>query len=246
MLYDSQTKKVLKIIETENQTTLNITKLKKISYLLRPENFRKEVSIVNVISGFNIQSGTTKPDGFVNPLVTILSGIPQLLPSLPIYPIFMDFSILGVPVTIPNVAALVDTTILFVNNSLYAPVPIPDTDADMDSLIATVTPNTTNTPVPLQTPLVYLGSGIFSATIRGSVPDTELAITDLTSLTLNVNGVSVTMQVIPNTTPSAPLPGTNQPSINLTPDVGSNVFQDLPLPLSTMPTIAPQIDVPII
>ena len=87
MLYDSQIKKVLKILQQENQNTLDIEQVKTTDLLLTPENFFKKMITISLISGYDFQHGVFNPSankgkgGNISSFVKIVQGGPnQIVP----------------------------------------------------------------------------------------------------------------------------------------------------------------------
>ena len=68
MLYDGQIKKVLKIIETENQNTTDSNNLPKINKTLIPENFNKQLVTINLIKGYEMRAGNETRDFTTAPI----------------------------------------------------------------------------------------------------------------------------------------------------------------------------------
>ena len=229
MQYESQVKKLLLILERERQNALDSDSLQKITHVPRPENFRKQVGVITLTTGFNIQTGTTKPDGYINPLVKVVQGIPQISPPPPIFPVILNLSLAGNPVPIPNMVANYDTNLLMVvHNSNY--LPVPDTKEDMQAITVTVNPSVNGVPQGAQ-PLLgtpsYVGQGVFNIPLSGSTPGSELNINDLTSITLNVNSAdgslssTMTIQVDPYIPVDTQPPGSTQVSPNIGPSAGN-------------------------
>ena len=89
MLYDSQIKKNLKILEQENQNTIDQKSISIPVPILTPENLTKPLVTINLIVGYDFQHGTFDPSannnkgGYINPIVNIIQGGPnQIVPTI--------------------------------------------------------------------------------------------------------------------------------------------------------------------
>jgi hypothetical protein len=181
MLYEGHVKRGLLITQLENQTTAAIDKLKIVSWLPRPENFRKQVCVVSLCQGYDPNTNTTQPDGFVNPLVTVTSGIPTITPPPVIMPVLMDFAIAGTPVTVSELPMQAASTLLLVATA-DGETAVPDTEDEASALTITVTPSSTGVPLPLQGTPIFVQPGVLSIPLSAS--ETTVA-GDNPSLTIN-------------------------------------------------------------
>lgn len=83
MNYDSQIKKLLKILERENQNTNDIASINQDNLTLSPDSFNKKTVIFNLFVGYDFQHGIFDPSannkqgGYINPKVKILRGGPN-------------------------------------------------------------------------------------------------------------------------------------------------------------------------
>lgn len=194
MQYESQIKKIQKLTEDGNQNSLDVQKLRKIEWMPRPEIFRKQVGVISVCVGFNPDSGTTTQDGFINPLVTVMSGIPTLTAPPLVIPVVLDYAIAGSPVVVPDALLATVATLLLIATPISddVPVPIPSvapqTEDDVTNMVITVTPSSTGIPQPLLGTPVFLGPGVVSVplsvletTVAGDNPTLTLTFTNSAS-----------------------------------------------------------------
>jgi hypothetical protein len=100
--YETTLKKYQKLVENEKKNSLDATSMNKIDLVQRQENYRKPVHVIGLTKGLNMQQGTVKPDGFVNPNIKITSGIPQLPLPLQVFNVLLPFSANETAVVIPN------------------------------------------------------------------------------------------------------------------------------------------------
>ena len=89
MLYDSQIKKNLKILEQENQNTIDQKSISIPVPILTPENLTKPLLTINLIVGYDFQHGIFDPasnngeGGYINKIVNIIQGGPnQIIPII--------------------------------------------------------------------------------------------------------------------------------------------------------------------
>lgn len=89
MLYDSKIKKSLKILQQENQNTIDQQKIDAPQPILTPENLTKPLITINLIVGYDFQHGVFDPSanngqgGYINKIVNIIQGGPnQIVPII--------------------------------------------------------------------------------------------------------------------------------------------------------------------
>lgn len=194
MQYESQIKRLLKIFETENQNYLDtFQKLQLINLVLRPEQTRKVVGVINLTVGYNVQTGTTTPDGKVNPLVTITMGAPQVPIPPPIFPVLMDFAVAGQAIVIPNAILEAVTSVLLVASG-DTETPVPVTEDDVEDLSVTKSPNGVGS-TPINGTPVFIAPGIVSIPLD----DTETNVSGTnpyTTITVSNGQVSQQIQLM--------------------------------------------------
>jgi hypothetical protein len=87
MNYDSQIKKILQILQGENANTLNANSIDKIDLIQAPEHYVKNIVTINLMTGYEMLSGSFYPGGSINSIVNMTSSEPVVLfVSLPNYP----------------------------------------------------------------------------------------------------------------------------------------------------------------
>jgi len=217
MQYESQIKRFLKIIESENQSTLDIQKLPSTSFVPRAEMFRKVVGVINLCKAFNPQTGTTNPGGFVNPLVTVMAGIPTLSSPPVVIPVLLDYQPAGETIVLPDVNLNTTATILLVASTDNETV-APDTDDDLTNMVITITPSDTGIAQELSGNPTFIAPGVISIPLSAS--ETNVGGTDpsLTIVFQNfAEGVIGTSMSIPLSTPTTVTPALNPPQVSLNP-----------------------------
>jgi hypothetical protein len=217
MQYETQIKKILKIIEAENQNTHDIEKIPSTSFVPRAEMFRKKVGVIRLCKAFNPETGTTNPDGFVNPLVTVMAGIPTLTPPPLVIPVLLDYQPIGSPIVIPDVNLQTTATLLLVASTDNETV-APDTQADVTNMSITVTPSDTGIALPLQGTPTFLGPGVMSIPLSASETDVGGSNPTLTiNFTNFATAVIGTSMSIPLSSPTTITPPLNPPAVSLNP-----------------------------
>lgn len=76
MNYDSSIKKVLKVLETQNQNTIKTDNLNKFDIRLLPDNFIKNVTVIPLVVNYNIQQAL---GGTFDSKVTIITKTSEVL-----------------------------------------------------------------------------------------------------------------------------------------------------------------------
>lgn len=220
MKYESQVRKILKTIQTENQNHSDANELIKYDLLARSDNFSKQVGKISLVKGFDMTTGTTTPDGFVNPMVTVTRGIPQIPPPPINFNIVADFTVAGNPVLIPNALLNGNQSLLLVVNT-DTEVPVPDVVEDMPLINVTVTPSNTNTPAPpvsapvfIAPNVVQINLGPADTNVTGTTPTVTINVQN-TATQENIAPVVLNLQPVLNVTPSL-----NGPSLNMLPSFG--------------------------
>jgi len=235
MDYDSQIKKVLQINQSENKNQIHVDKLRKYNWLPRPENFRKEVGVISLCKAFSPQTGTTLPDGFVNPLVTVMVGIPSITPPPVIIPVPLMFAIAGTPVTLSPMLMAQAVSLLLVATSGDV-TPVPDTEEETNNLDITVTKSDTQTPTTLAGTPTFISPGVISVPLSQSettVSGDNPTITVTFSSAPN-NSKGSTIQI-----PLSKTSGESTPLVSTTVNTNSSVLGQSPL--GNMPVIPPTI-----
>lgn len=217
MNYESQIKRILKIIEAENQNSADIAKIPSTTFIPRAEMFRKQVGVISLCKAFNVVTGTTNPGGFVNPLVTVMAGIPTLASPPLVIPVLLDYQPAGSPIILPTVTLQTDATLLLVaspDNETVAP----DTEDDVANINITVTPSDTGIPQTLTGTPTFLGPGVMSIPL--SSDETDVGGTN-PILTINFNNFATdvigTSMSIPLSSPTTITPALNPPTVSLNP-----------------------------
>lgn len=87
MSFESDIQKDLKILQQEKQNTVDKNNINPEKILKTPENFRKQLTTIRLIVGYDFQHGTFDASandgkgGYINKIVTIVQGGPdQIVP----------------------------------------------------------------------------------------------------------------------------------------------------------------------
>jgi hypothetical protein len=215
MSYESQIKRVLKLIEGENQNSADVLKLPSTTFVPRPDMFRKLVGVISLCKAFNPETGTANPGGFINPLVTVMAGIPTLSSPPVVIPVLLDYQPAGEPIVLPDVDLNTTATILLVASTDNETV-APDSADDVTNMSITITPSDTGIAQTLTGTPTFVGPGVMSIPL--SADETNVGGTDPT-ITINFNnfatGVIGTSMSIPLSTPTTVTPSLNPPAVSV-------------------------------
>lgn len=228
MNYESAIKKFLQIFEKENQNKFDSDNLKDLNLVRRDESYRKTIGLIRLVKGFNVQTGTTIPTGFVNPLLTITNFSPNITPPVRIFPVLLDF-VAGQDVTIPDALLSTVAKLLLVATSSNE-APVPDVESDLAGIKVNVTPKN-GSPTPLIGTPTFIAPGVIQipltqaeTTVAGTNPFVTITVGNgvLTqNFILNLNTpLTLSPSVAPNIFNNGVRPINNPGSVVTIPDNG--------------------------